>query len=102
MRTRNRIWVTILPLVLISLSMMALLAITTWTAIYSGHLDITTEIDKLDEENVERIEMLRDMEGEVFSNVQANCDKNDFEALTIEEIGEKLRDMDVIVPYGIK
>ena len=62
---------------------------------------VDVEIDQLDEETVDRIDMLRDMEGEVFSNVQANCDKNGFEAMTVEEIGEKLRDMDVIVPYGI-
>ncbi len=69
---------------------------------YSYGVLVDVEIDKLDEENVDRIEMLRDMEGEVFSNVQANCDKNGFEAITIEELGEKLREMDVIVPYGIK
>ena len=69
---------------------------------YSYGVLVDVEIDKLDEENVDRIDMLRDMEGEVFSNVQANCDKNDIEALSIEELGEKLRDMDVIVPYGIK
>ena len=69
---------------------------------YSYGVLVDVEIDKLDEENVDRIDMLRDMEGEVFSNVQANCDKNGFEALTIEELGEKLREMDVIVPYGIK
>jgi len=69
---------------------------------YSYGVLVDVEIDKLDEENVDRIDMLRDMEGEVFSNVQANCDKNGFEALSIEELGEKLRDMDVIVPYGIK
>jgi hypothetical protein len=69
---------------------------------YSYIVLVDTEIDKLDEENIDRLEMLRDMEGEVFSNAQANCDKNGFEPLTIEEIGEKLRDMDVIVPYGIK
>ena len=45
--------------------------------------------------------MLRGMEGDIYYNVQANCDKNGFEAMTIEELGEKLRDMDVIVPYGI-
>ena len=67
---------------------------------YSALVDV--EIDKLDEENMDRLEMLRDMEGEVYSNVQANCDKNGFEAMSIEELGEKLRDMDVIVPYGIK
>ena len=68
---------------------------------YSYGVLVDVEIDKLDQENVDRIDMLRDMEGEVFSNVQANCDKNGFEALSIEELGEKLREMDVIVPYGI-
>ena len=68
---------------------------------YSYGVLLDVEIDKLDEENVDRIDMLRDMEGEIYSNVQANCDKNGFEALSIEELGEKLRDMDVIVPYGI-
>lgn len=66
-----------------------------------AHL-LDTDIGKLDEENVERIEMLRDMEGDVYSNVQANCDANDFDAMSVEELGEKLRDMDVIVPYGLK
>ena len=69
---------------------------------YSYAHILNTEIDKLDDENVDRLEMLRDMEGEVFSNVQANCDTNGFEAMSIEELGEKIREMDVIVPYGIK
>ena len=69
---------------------------------YSYGVVMDTEIDKLDEHNLESIEMLRDMEGEIYSNVQANCDKNQFEPITIEELGEKLRDMTVIVPYGIK
>jgi len=67
---------------------------------YTHLLD--TEIDKLDDDNMDRLEMLRDMEGEVFSNVQANVENNGFEAMSIEELGEKLREMDVIVPYGIK
>jgi len=66
-----------------------------------AHL-LDTDIGKMDEENIERIEMLRDMEGEVYSNVQANCDANGFEFMTIEELGEKLRDMSVIIPYGLK
>ena len=67
---------------------------------YAPLLD--ADIGKLDEENVERIEMLRDMEGDVYSNVQANCDANEFDAMSVEELGEKLRDMSVIIPYGIK
>ena len=66
-----------------------------------AHL-LDAEIEKLDENNLDRLEMLRDMEGEVFSNVQANVDNNGFEAMSIEELGEKLREMNIIVPYGIK
>ena len=66
-----------------------------------AHL-LDTEIGKLDDNNLDRLEMLRDMEGEVFSNVQANVDNNGFEPMSVEELGEKLRDMDIIIPYGIK
>lgn len=68
---------------------------------YSYAYLLDTEIDKLDDNNLDRLEMLRDMEGEVYTNVQANVDKNGFEFLSIEELGEKLREMNVIVPYGI-
>ena len=60
------------------------------------------EIPTLDDNTQESIEMLRDMEGEIFSTVPANVEKNGFEPLTIEELGEKLREMTHIVPYGIK
>lgn len=69
---------------------------------YSYGIVMECEIEKLDEHNIESIEMLRDMEGEVYSSVPANVDKNGFEPINIEEIGEKLRDMDIVIPYGIK
>ncbi len=53
-----------------------------------AHL-LDTEIDKLDDENIDRLEMLRDMEGEVYTNVQANVDANGFESMSVEELGEK-------------
>jgi hypothetical protein len=68
---------------------------------YSYAYLLDTEIDKLDDNNLDRLEMLRDMEGEVYTNVQANVDKNGFEFMSLEELGEKLREMNVIVPYGI-
>ena len=61
-----------------------------------------SEIDKLDENSAESIEMLRDMEGEIYSTIPANVEKNAFESMTLEELGEKLRDMTIVVPYGLK
>lgn len=69
---------------------------------YAYGVVMDTEIPKLDELTQESIEMLRDMEGEVYSTVPANVEKNGFEALTLEELGEKLRDMTHIIPYGLK
>lgn len=62
--------------------------------------DVTME--KLDENSLESIEMLRDMEGEIYSTKQDNCELNGLEPITLEELGEKLRDMTHIIPYGIK
>lgn len=61
---------------------------------------VNTEIPELDDYNKENLEWIRDMEGEVYSTVQSNCDQNDMAPITIEELGQKLREMDVIVPYG--
>lgn len=69
---------------------------------YSYGVVMDKEIETLDEHAQESIEMLREMEGDIFSTVPANVEKNGFEALTIEELGEKLRDMSIIIPYGIK
>lgn len=69
---------------------------------YAYGVVMDTEIPKLDELNQESIEMLRDMEGDVYSTVPANVEINGFEAITIEELGEKLREMTHIIPYGIK
>ena len=59
------------------------------------------EMDKLNELNLESIDMLRDMEGEIYSTKASNCELNGLKPITLEEIGEKLRDMTHIIPYGI-
>jgi hypothetical protein len=69
---------------------------------YSYGVVMDAEMEKLDEHNMESLEMLRDMEGEIYSTVPANVEKNELESIDIEELGEKLRDMDIIVPYGLK
>lgn len=69
---------------------------------YSYGVVMDTDLPGLDDNQTESLEMLRDMEGEIYTTVPANVDKCGFEALTIEELGEKLRDMTVVIPYGIK
>ena len=59
------------------------------------------EMDKFTDLNLESVEMLRDMEGDVFSTKASNCELNELEPITIEELGEKLRDMTHVIPYGV-
>jgi len=67
---------------------------------YSYCVVLDTELDEFDEYNKENLEWIRDMEGEVYSTLPANCEKNGLAAITLEELGQKLREMDVIIPYG--
>ena len=69
---------------------------------YSYGVVMDSESDALDDNQAESIEMLRDMEGDIYSTVPANVEKCGFEAITIEELGEKLREMTIVIPYGIK
>ena len=69
---------------------------------YSYGVVMDTEIEALDENTQESIEMLRDMEGEIFSTVPANVENLGLVAITLEELGEKLREMTHVIPYGLK
>lgn len=69
---------------------------------YAYGVVLDNELDVFDENTLESIEMLRDMEGDIFSTVPANVEKNGLTAIALEELGEKLREMTHIIPYGIK
>ena len=69
---------------------------------YSFAAVIDQELGKFDDYNPENLEWIRDMEGDVFTNVQANVDNNGLTSITLEELGKKLLEMDVVVPYGVK
>ena len=56
------------------------------------------EVEMTDEYK-ENLEWFVDMEGEYYSNVPANVEKHGFKFITIEELGEKLKNMDYIVPF---
>ena len=69
---------------------------------YAYGVVLDTELEAFDENTQESIEMLRDMEGDIFSTIPANVENNGLTSITLEELGEKLREMTHIVPYGIK
>jgi hypothetical protein len=47
----------------------------------------------------ENLDWILDMEGEMYSNVQANVEKHGFQAITYDELGQKLKEMDFIIPF---
>jgi len=69
---------------------------------YAYGVAMDKELPEFDELTKESIEMLRDMEGDVFSTEQVNVEKNDFTPISLEELGEKLREMTHVIPYGAK
>lgn len=57
------------------------------------------EIGNMNAAYRENIEFLEEMEGEYFSDNQANVDKLGFQHATIEEIGTRLKEADIIIPF---
>jgi len=45
------------------------------------------------------LDLVLDLEGEIYSNVPANVEKHGFQPITCEELGQKLKEMDLIVPF---
>lgn len=70
---------------------------------YAYGVVMYNEIDEnlMTDYHKENIDWIRDMEGEIFSIPDGNVEKYALVKITLEELGQKLRDMDLIVPYGI-
>ncbi|MDF1615473.1 hypothetical protein [Desulfurivibrio dismutans] len=63
---------------------------------------VMTDMPALDEHNKENVDWIRDMEGEIYSTVPSVCEQNELTPITLEELGQKLREMEYIIPYGVK
>ncbi len=57
------------------------------------------EIADMDEAFRENMEFFDEMEGERYSNNPANVEKYGFQLATVEQIGEMLRDVDLVIPF---
>jgi hypothetical protein len=60
---------------------------------------LNDEIANMDEAYEDNMGFLDEMEGERFSNNQTNVEKYGFQYATLEQIGEMLRQADLIIPY---
>lgn len=68
---------------------------------YANAYVMYNELPELSDYHKENIDWLRDMESEVYSTVDANVEKHGLAKITLEEIGQQLREAEYIIPYGI-
>jgi hypothetical protein len=60
---------------------------------------LNTEIANMDEAYEDNMGFLEEMEGERFSNNKENVEKYGFNYASTEQIGEMLREADLVIPF---
>ena len=56
-------------------------------------------IQNMDEAYYENMMFLDEMEGERYSDQEENIDKYGFEPITMQEVGDMLREADIVIPF---
>lgn len=81
-------------------STLGLLVENMWVAAFFIDTEVELPAEKSEEEFSENLEMLEDLEGEVYTNVQANVDKwGYFQYLPLEEMPAKIKEYQLVVPF---
>ncbi|MBU0680457.1 MAG: hypothetical protein KKD73_03455 [Proteobacteria bacterium] len=68
---------------------------------YNDLTDVACSDKDMKEYHMENVEWLRDMEGDCFTLPECNATNFGLTQMTLEELGQKMRDMEYIIPYGI-
>lgn len=81
-------------------STLGLLVENLWVAVFFIDTEIELPKGKSDEDFTGYLEMLDDLEGELFTNVQANVDRFDYiKYLPLEDMPAKIKEYDLVVPF---
>lgn len=76
-------------------SSLGMMLYNTWVQMFV----VDKEIAQMDEAYKDNMEFLDEMEGERYSNNKANVEKYGFKYASAEQIGEMLRDADLVIPF---
>jgi hypothetical protein len=81
-------------------SSLGLLVENMWVATFFIDTEVALPESKTEDDFKENLEMLEDLEGELYTNVQANVDKwGYFQFMSLEDMVEKIKEYQLIVPF---
>ena len=79
---------------------LGLLVENMWVRVFFIDIEVDLPEGKTEEDFKENLEMLDDLEGEVYTNVQANVDKYGyFQYLSLEDMVAKIKEYQLVVPF---